>query len=199
MRTRSAQYMRELLNATGGYRLTGESDGDWELIAAGSQLDLLSEELETLYGDLFIEGATADCLNLWESWLRPQRSAASIEQRRRMLMEQMAVNPGKGTLAEDRDMIYAAGVHGRAAEGEDGLILYCGGLLGLTEAEVRKELDALLPAHLPWKLEPVFDWSTMEASGRSFANWETLDLTWAELDSLTREEVLERGNNHGIN
>ena len=193
MRTKSAQFMRELLNATGGYRLTGRTDGDWELEAAGSQLDLLSEEIETLYGDLFVHGATNDCLNHWESWLRPQRSAASIEQRRKMLMQQMAVCPTKGTLSEYDDMIYAAGVHGRLTENGGGLVVRCGGFLGLTETEIRRELDALLPAHLAWEIEPVFNWSTMEAAGRNFADWDALGLTWAELDRLTREEVLKGG------
>lgn len=198
MRTKSAQYMRELLNATGGYQLTGESDGDWELIAAGSQLDRLSDEIETLYGDVFAEGATAECLNIWESWLRPQRSVASIEQRRKMLMQQMAVNPAKAALSEYRDMIYAAGVHGIPEEEESGLTLLCSGFLGLTETEVRRELDALLPAHLSWEIEPVFDWMTMEASGRSFVDWDALGLTWKELDALTRDEILKGGTNNGI-
>lgn len=193
MRTKSAKFMRELLNATGGYRLTGGTDGDWELEAAGPQLDLLSEEIETLYGDLFVHGATDDCLNRWESWLRPQRSAASIEQRRKMLMQQMAVNPEKGTLSEYGSMLYAAGVQGRLTENDAGVVVCCGGPLGLTETEIKRELDALLPAHLDWKIEPVFEWSTMEATGRSFAEWDALRLTWAELDSLTREEVLKGG------
>lgn len=193
MRTKSGQFMRELLNATGGYRLTGGTEGDWELEAAGSQLDLLSEEIETLYGDLFVHGAADDCLNRWESWLRPQRSAASIEQRRKMLMQQMAVCPTKGTLSEYGGMIYAAGVQGRLTEKDAGLVVCCGGFLGLTETEVRKELDALLPAHLSWEIEPVFDWSTMEATGRSFADWDALGLTWANLDGLTREELLRGG------
>lgn len=199
MRTGSAQAMRELLNATGGYRLTGASDGDWDLLAAGSQLDLLSDEIETLYGDVFAEGASAGCLDLWESWLRPQRSAAPIDQRRRMLMQHLAINPEKGTLSEYGEMICAAGVRGKVAEGGSGLVVRCGGLFGLTEVEARKELDALLPAHIPWEIEFVFDWSTMETSGRSFADWDALKLTWAELDGLTREEILKGGTSNGIN
>lgn len=199
MRTRSAQYMRDLLGATGGYQFDAESVGDWELSAAGAELDRLSDELNALFDDVFVQKAAELCLNLWESCLRPQRSTATIEQRRKMLHQQLAVNPGKKTLDEYKDMIYAAGVHGRVTESSGGLTVLCAGLLGLTEAEAKKELDALLPAHLSWNMEPVFEWGTMEASGRTFAEWDALDHSWAELDALTREEILEKGETYGIN
>lgn len=193
---RAAQHMRDLLNATGGYQLSETGEG--ELLAAGAALDLLSDGIEALVGDVFVLGASADHLDLWESWLRPQRSVAALEYRRKMLSRQMAICPEKGTLSDYKEMICAAGVLGRAAESESGVTVHCSGLLGLTEGEVRKELDALLPAHLPWEIEPAFDWLTMELGARTFADWDALKLIWAQLDALTREEVLERGENNGI-
>lgn len=198
MRTKSAQNMRKLLNATGCYQLTGESSGDWELNAAGAELDLLSDEVDALVKDLFVQEASPACLDAWERSIRPQRSTAPTEQRQRMLRAHMAVCPLKGTLSDYDEMLRAAGVQGRLVEGENGLSVQCAAILGLTEAEVRSELDALLPAHLPWELAPVFHWLTMEACSRSFADWDALDLTWAELDGLTREELLEGRKNNGI-
>lgn len=192
MRKGAAQRMREVLNRTGAYRLTGETSGDWELNAMGTGLDRLSEGVDLLLSDLFVEDASTDHLDVWEGWLRPQRSQATTDQRRRMLRERLAVHPGKGSLAEYADMLWAAGVLGRLRETGTGLSVEAGGFLGLTETEVRRELDELLPAHLPWEIEPVFNWLTMEATGRTFRDWDALNLTWEELDSLTREEILEK-------
>lgn len=198
MRTKSAQHMRELLHAAGCGQLLEEPGGDGVLDAAGAQLDLLSDEIEALLCDLFLQGASIERLNVLEGSLRPQRSASPPELRQKMLRAHMAICPDKGTLADYGTMLPAAGVQGRLKEGEGGLRVCCAALLGLTEAEVRSELDALLPAHLLWELEPMFNWLTMEACARSFAEWDALDFTWAELDELTREELLEGRKNDGI-
>lgn len=199
MRTKSAQNMSKLLHAAGCPQLAGGADGAGELNAAGAQLDLLSDEIEAVVKDCFLQGASQSRLDLWERSLRLQRSTAPIDQREKMLRAQLAVNPAQGTLSDYREMLRAAGVQGWLTEGETGLTVHCAALLGLTEAEVRSELDALLPAHLSWELTPVFNWLTMEACGRSFADWDGLDLTWAEMDSLTREELIEGSKSNGIN
>ena len=61
----------------------------------------------------------------------------------------MAARPGDFTQAGTQRLLPGAGVRGLVLEdGEGGLKVLLGRLLGITQAEAARELDQLLPAHL---------------------------------------------------
>ena len=74
-------------------------------------------------------------------------------------------------------------------EGESGLTVVLGRLLGVTQAEAQRELDQLLPAHLAWAWEESITWVAWDAYSHSFEEWDGLGLTWAQLDQTVREDL----------
>ena len=82
-----------------------------------------------------------------------------------------------------------AGVRGLLLEGESGLTVVLGRLLGVTQAEAQRELDQLLPAHLAWAWEESITWVAWDAYPHPFEEWDGLGLTWAQLDQTVREDL----------
>ena len=84
----------------------------------------------------------------------------------------------------------AAPVRGLVLEdGEGGLKVLLGRLLGITQAEAARELDQLLPAHLAWAWDTAVTWVALDAYPRSFEAWDDLGLTWAQLDGVSRQDL----------
>lgn len=191
MSGRALSRMRELLNGTGAYRLTGESSADWELNACGAGFSLIEDEVQSLLNDLFPGSASSERLDLWEELFRPQPSAGTLEQRRAMLAARLSMNPQRLTKEDLSEMLPAAGVAGEVTEGETGLTVLAGRLLGVTEAEARAELDEVLPAHLPWTWDGSVNWAALDAWTRNFAALDARGLTWDDLDGVTREKLEE--------
>lgn len=186
----TAERMRRILNETGCYQLTGDTPGDWELTAMGAELDRFSDELEQVVQNIFLLDCDESTLNSWELCIRPQCSTADSEKRKELLLARLSVHPHGTTLADCEALLKAAGTAGKLIENADGsLTVELGGTVGLTEQQVETELRVLLPAHLMLTVTPVLNWQTLECSNRTFADWDSLDLTWGELDTLTREQV----------
>lgn len=105
----------------------------------------------------------------------------------------MAARPGDFTWAAPKRLLPGAGVRGLVLEdGEGGLKVLLGRLLGITQAEAARELDQLLPAHLAWAWDTAVTWVALDAYPRSFEAWDGLGLTWAQLDGVSRQD-LENG------
>ena len=189
MRKQAAERMRGILNNTGAYRLTGESPGDWDLNACGAGLDELEASMDTLLNDLFPLTMGEDRLTLWESLYRPQSSDAPLEERRKMLAARLGMNPGKFSPKDFSPMLWGAGIAGEVRETGTGLQVLVGKWLGVTQEEALRELDEILPAHLPWTWLEDMNWAKFDAWAPDFAFLDGKDLMWEELDSMTRQEL----------
>lgn len=189
MSGRALERMREILNATGAYRLTGESSADWELNACGAGFDLVEEAVEALLGDLFAPTASEKGVERWEKLYRPQPSSGTLEERRRITAERLAINPSRLGTGDLPGLLLAAGVKGAAEEGTDGLRVFLGRLLGVTEEEALREMDQVLPAHLPWEWVDSVCWAALDAWAPDFAFLDSRGMTWGEIEGLTREQL----------
>ncbi len=189
MNETAEQRMRRILNHIGCYRLTGETAGDWDLKACGAGLDSLEQSMEGLLGDLFAFTASEKRLDVWEKTFRPQRSAGTLEERRSMLAQKLAINPRSFLPGDFSSMLQAAGVTGVVLEQEGGLRILLGDLTGLTEEETCRELEQILPAHLAWELDKSVTWTALDALGKTFQRWDAMRKSWSQLDALTREQL----------
>ena len=181
---RAAEHLREILNATGVYHLTGDTPVDWELEAYGAGFAVLEDAWEKLREELFLETAPKSRLDRWEELFRAQPSSEGEQERREALRVRFSVHPGLHTPGEFSAMLKAAGIRGAVRETEEGIRVALGRFLGITEEEARRELDRLLPAHLPWELDKSATWAALNACGKTFADWDALGLDWAAWDAL---------------
>lgn len=181
----AGERMRAALTATRCYRLTGASPADWEVTACAAGIDGLEEEMDELLSDLFPATATEARLDVLEKRARPQPSTGRTEDRRLMAARSSAMNPGRFRREDLSDQLPAAGVIGSVQETETGLRVLAGRYLGLTEEELDRELDRLLPAHLSWERVREVNWETFDAMSPTFEKLDARKLTWSRVDNLT--------------
>ena len=189
MRKQAEERMLDILNGTGAYQLTGTSPGDWDLNACGAGLDRLEASMDALLSDLFPPTMGEETLTVWESLYRPQTADGTLEERRSTLGARLAMNPGKFSPADFSPMLRGAGVAGELKETGTGLQVLVGKWLGVTQEEALRELDEILPAHLPWTWLEDMNWVKLDAWAPDFAALDEKGLTWEEFDGLTREEL----------
>lgn len=183
------EHLAQVLEGTGLYELTGSSPVDWELAAYGAGFALLEERFDQLLGDLFPATASREKLAQWEELFRPQRARASLEDCRETVQCRLAIQRDGFTPPDVQALLPGAGVRGLLLEGESGLTVVLGRLLGVTQAEAQRELDQLLPAHLAWAWEESITWVAWDAYSHPFEEWDGLGLTWAQLDQMVREDL----------
>lgn len=181
--------IREILQDTSCYRLTGSGSADWEVTAYGAGFGLLEDELEGLLGDLFASTASEGRLAAWERALWGRESAGTLEDRRAVLAGKLAVTPRSFTPERLGELLAGAGVQGVLEEGTEGISVLLGRLLSLTQAEAERELSRLLPAHLGWTWENGVHWAALDACVPDFETLDGLNLTWTEWDGLTRDQL----------
>lgn len=194
---RAAERMRGILNATGLYKFTGETPGDWELNACGAGFDALEDACRDLLAELFAASAPEARLAVWEVLFQPQPASGKEETRREVLLERLAAHPQPPTAERLGGLLKAAGIAGAVREGADGLHVCLGRCLNVTEEEAVRELSRLLPSHLPWVLEKGVTWAALDAHPRTFVQWDGLDKTWAELDAMELDD-LEQEEKNGV-
>ncbi len=193
MSGKAARRMREILNGTEAYRLTGESLADREINACGAGFDLLERELEGLLADLFISTASESRLAVWEQTLRGQASGGTPDERRAALAGRLSMNPRRFRPEDFPSLLRAAGLEGAVREESGGLRIFLGKLLGIPGEEARLELDRLLPSHLAWEWDEGVCWAALDAWLPKFEALDGLGLSWEELDGLSREEWEQLG------
>lgn len=187
---RAREGLARVLSGTGLYQLTGSTPVDWELDAYGVGFALVEERFDALLADLFTATAGRQRLARWEALFRPQGAAAPVEDCRESVTRRLAVRPDSFTPAEVQALLPGAGVRGLLLEnGEGGLTLVLGRLLGVTKEEAQRELSALLPAHLPCAWEEDVTWVALDAYARPFGEWDEKALSWARLDAVTRQDL----------
>lgn len=74
---RAREHMGHVLEATGLYRLTGDTPVDWELYAYGVGFARLEERFQAILEDMFPQTAGREKLAQWETLFRPQPAEAS--------------------------------------------------------------------------------------------------------------------------
>lgn len=185
----AAKRIREILNKTGAYKLTGETSADWEVTACGVGIDSCESAISCLLADLFAETASSSRLDEWEKLFRPQPSSAKPEDRRRIVKARLSMNPRHFTADDLPHMLTAAGIYGTALEENGGVRVLVGRRVGISAEQTRKELDEVLPAHLLWQLDESVNWTALDAWTEAFENLDNRELTWEELEALTREQL----------
>ena len=145
--------MRRVMEASGVYKLTGNSPLDWELDACTAGLKTVWDRAEALEKELFLQTAGAETLENWELLFRPQAcSSATLEERRQALVKAMRPYPGPASLEVIESLAEACGVKAKAQEAQGKLLLQGEKLIGVTEKEARRMLERVLPSHLEWEL-----------------------------------------------
>lgn len=145
-------HMAQVLRATGLYTLPGDTPADWEQAAYCAGLDSAEAELDTLEQSLFALTAPAEALARWEALFRSQASSGELGARRRGVAKALGLRFRRPTLgAIQEEVLPAAGIAGTVAESQ-GKLTITGTRQGVTEAEARRLLDRLLPAHMEWEL-----------------------------------------------
>lgn len=149
--------MARLMRATGVYKLPGGTPADWELAAYQAGFGVIEQAMAALEKELFVLTAPAGRLAAWELLFRRQSSAAPLPVRRTAAAKALGLRFGPATLESIRqEVLPAAGLSGSVSESE-GKLLISAALQGVTEAEARRLLDRLLPAHLEWELTVTAD------------------------------------------
>lgn len=186
---RALEHMKNVLESTKLYTLTGSSPVEWELAAYGAGFDLLEERFDRILGDLFVSTASGEMLTQWEKLFRAQPSTDDLSFRRETVKQRFAVHPDGFTPQAVAALLPGAGVQGVLLESGEGLVVVLGRLLGINQAEANRELDQLLPSHLPWTLEDSISWVALDAYPKSFGEWGAKGLTWERLDGVTRADL----------
>ena len=184
----AAQRLRKRLNATGCYRLTGETSADWETNACALGLEEVQQALDDLLADLFPATASEEQLAVFEARLRPFPAEATVEERRALLADRAAPISGAAAPEEWVRLLASAGVSADLVPGtldseEEGLLLTGAATAGLTEEEIARELDQILPAHLPWGWGHALTWRGIESFPKSFLTIDRKYKTWEEFDA----------------
>lgn len=187
MRTR--EHMGHVLEATGLYRLTGDTPVDWELSAYGAGFARLEERFQGILEDMFPQTAGREKLAQWETLFRPQPAEASLEECREMVLQRFSVGEEDFTPEDVQNLLVGAGVRGLLVEEKNSLQVILGKLLGVSEEEASREMDRLLPAHLPWSWDKSVTWVALDAYSKSFGAWSDLGWTWEQWDGVTREQL----------
>lgn len=152
------EHIRRVLEATGVYRLTGDSPVDREVDAYAAGLRVAEEAMDLALEELFVETAPAQRLEQWELLFCRQAPGGSLDQRRRALLRRLALHRRPGTLEDLAAVLEAAGIDGTVEESETGLTVRVKALMGVSEQEAGRLLERLMPLHLRWEL-------VMEAAG----------------------------------
>lgn len=146
------EHIRQVLAATGVYRLTGDSPVDHEVDAYAAGLHVAEEAMDLALEEFFIETAPAERLEQWEALFCRQAPTGDLAGRRKALLGRMALHRRQGTLADLELALRAAGIDGTVEETEAGLAVRVKALLGVSEQEAGRRLERLMPLHLQWEL-----------------------------------------------
>lgn len=192
---RAQEHMAKVLENTGLYTLTGDSPAEWELAAYGAGFSLLEERFDKILADLFVDTASREMIASWEKLFRPQPSTAELENCRESVKRRFATHPDGFTPQAVEALLPGAGVYGQLLEKETGLVVLLGRLIGIKKEEAERELNQLLPSHLPWEWDESVTWVAFDAYSRPFQEWDGAGVTWEQLDQLAREDMDSIFNN----
>ena len=194
----AGERLRRRLNATQCFRLTGTTSADWETDACAVGLEELQQEMDDLLAGLFPATSTGAQLDFWEARYRPDPLEAEESVRREMLL----ARAGQLTGTEDPEaqeewtrLMIAAGVKADVVadvtSDESPRLLIRGAVhFRQPKAQVERELDQLLPAHLPWAWSDTLTWRGIEEVIPSMLEMDRQYQRWSGLDSMKLSELI---------
>lgn len=186
---RALEHMNLVLEGTGLYHPEENQPLRWELAAYDAGFSLLEERFDKLLGDLFVATASREQLARWEALFRDQPALGDGEDSRETLLRRFSTHPDDFTPQAVEAILPAAGVRGKLLENGKNLVVLLGRLLGVNKSEAARELDQLLPSHLPWSWDESITWVALGAYAVSFQDWDGLGLTWEGLEAITRQDL----------
>lgn len=113
---RAREHMGHVLEATGLYRLTGDTPVDWELSAYGAGFARLEERFQGILENMFPQTAGREKLAQWETLFRPQPAEASLEECQEMVLQRFSVGEEDFTPEDVQNLLVGAGVRGLLVE-----------------------------------------------------------------------------------
>lgn len=186
---RALEHMKQVLDRMGLYEFTGNSAVEWELAAYDAGFSLLEERFDKLLGDLFVDTASRERIAQWEALFRVQPALADLVDCRETVRQRFSIHPDGFKPQAVGEVLPAAGVRGLLLEETKKLVVLLGRLMGINQSEADRELDRLLPSHIPWSWDDTITWVAFDAYPATFQDWDELGHTWQELDQITREDL----------
>lgn len=183
------EHLAQVLEGTGLYELTGSSPVDWELAAYGAGFALLEERFDQLLGDLVpSHGQPGKAGPVGSSVPAPEGPC------------QLKGLPGDGPVParHPAGWVYPAGCAGAAARRRSAGLAPGGGerphsgagpVAGRHPGGGPAGAGPAATRHLAWAWEESITWVAWDAYSHSFEEWDSLGLTWAQLDQTVREDL----------
>ncbi len=186
----SYQSLKNKHALTGVYSLTDNSNVCAELASYAQALDLVCGELEEMYRECFVNTALDYGLSRREQLISAVTShGLSVEQRREILCERLAVTSNDFTLAALEKLLSTFGADFSITESpQEQRMVIDTGLSQYTSASVNlfvKNIGDFVPAHL--EVEIVYSgrrWNDIDSLDTTFEQLDAEDYTWAQIDAL---------------
>lgn len=178
------QYHLPITAYDGGAQVLG-----WELAAYAAELESLYADLGTLFRERFIATAEDIGLKAYEELFGPERSDESTAARREMLLLRMNLGGGDFTLAGIRRALDSFGLQYELSE-----FPHIGRMTvtattdysAAQQAWIRREVEKIIPAHIEFQLTfNTLSWAQWDAREKTFAEIDSDDMTWQQIDNLT--------------
>ncbi|MCD4835535.1 YmfQ family protein [Phocea massiliensis] len=184
----AAMALREMLLPMGLYDLSPDSFVSRELEAYGVGFALVEEVLRRVAEDSFVTSCSGEALSRWEFLLGlPTQPEVPLESRRETVLARLAIRPGDFTLPRLEQSVSGAGVKVKITENPPQGALSISFVDTLLEYEnweqLKKQIQALLPAHLPAEFDVgILTWEMFDGFSLSFTDWDSADFSWQWFD-----------------
>lgn len=183
-----AEYLKQLLQPLGVYRLEGTINGA-ELESIGAALDKLQARLEAIHREADLTTAGREGLTRVESLFSRRPVTEDTERLRTALAALLRVGGDSFTLQAINDNLAGCGLNAVASEGTrpQTVEVRFPEVPGIPEGydQMRKIIEDILPCHLA--VEYVFWYITWAMMEKRFSTWgdvERLGLSWEGLEKL---------------
>lgn len=180
--------MRQKLLPLGLYSLDGTTIVDAELAAYAAGLDMIAQNLDTLEKECYIQTAGDFGISLKEKLSGLEKSAASLESRRDMLLSRNAVTPNDYNRQSMERALIAVGIRASITERipEQTVYINCIELLTnfISREQTINAAQEFLPAHLLYDFDfRNLTWNFIDEQNDDFDSLEQTNYTWNKIDT----------------
>lgn len=186
----SYKLLRDKHNTTNLYNIDGSNNISCELITYGVALDLLCGQIDDIYTECFVSTATDfGLLNREKFLFGDNLSQSTLQNRREIIKQKMLVRADKFTLADFEELLSGFGVDFFIYELPSRYYMVVDvdftDVDDTTKRQFIKAVKDFAPAHI--EVEIVYSgryWSEIDNDNRTFAEFDSLDKSWIDLDNL---------------
>lgn len=184
----TAERMKQQMAQVGIYDSDAPAVG-WEIAAYAAEWERLYAYLGTMFRERFIVTAENEGLAAYELLFGPKRSDESVASRREKLLLRLNLGGGDFTLAGIRKALDSFGLSyiisefpsigmlAVAADTDDSEAL---------QAWIRREVGKIVPAQIEFQLTfNTLSWAQWDTLDRTFAAIDAENQTWQEIDNRT--------------